>query len=182
MTPHAVSYITRIIKRDGSVKPFDPSKIESALLRAGQASGEFDAQEASRMTAMVALQRIMLNDNVAPNVEQIQDLVESVLYDAGYRQTLRAYIVYREQHQKLRRDRKTLVDVESSMNEYLHESNSKLLVVQPLKDDREGKDSKKPARAAVVMECFERDRCLVSEDDILDGLAAELGASGRALD
>jgi exopolyphosphatase/pppGpp-phosphohydrolase len=27
---------------------------------------------------------------------------------------------------------------------------------------------------AVVMECFERDRCLVSEDDILDGLAATL--------
>jgi exopolyphosphatase/guanosine-5'-triphosphate,3'-diphosphate pyrophosphatase len=35
---------------------------------------------------------------------------------------------------------------------------------------------------AVVMECFGRDRCLVSEDDILDGLAAELLASGRALD
>jgi len=32
---------------------------------------------------------------------------------------------------------------------------------------------------AVVMECFERDRCLVSEDDILDGLAAELLASTR---
>jgi exopolyphosphatase/guanosine-5'-triphosphate,3'-diphosphate pyrophosphatase len=35
---------------------------------------------------------------------------------------------------------------------------------------------------AVVMECFERDRCLVSEDDMLDGLAAELLASGRPLD
>jgi len=43
----------------------------------------------------------------------------------------------------------------SAMNDYLHESNSKLLVVQPLKDEREGKDSKAPARAAVVMECFE---------------------------
>ena len=32
---------------------------------------------------------------------------------------------------------------------------------------------------AVVMECFERNRCLVSEDDILDGLAAELLASAR---
>jgi len=29
------------------------------------------------------------------------------------------------------------------------------------------------------MECFERDRCLVSEDDMLDGLAAELLASTR---
>ncbi len=30
---------------------------------------------------------------------------------------------------------------------------------------------------AVVMACFGRDRCLVSEDDILDGLAADLLAS-----
>jgi anaerobic ribonucleoside-triphosphate reductase len=37
------------------------------------------------------------------------------------RKTLRAYIVYREQHKKLRSDRKTLVDVESSMNEYLQQ-------------------------------------------------------------
>ncbi len=43
----------------------------------------------------------------------------------------------------------------ASMNEYLHESNSKLLVIQPLKDERDGKDSRKPARAAVVMECFD---------------------------
>ena len=43
----------------------------------------------------------------------------------------------------------------AAMNEYLHESNSKLLVVQPLKDEREGKESRRPARAAVVMECFE---------------------------
>ncbi len=35
---------------------------------------------------------------------------------------------------------------------------------------------------AVVMECFERERCLVSEDDILDGIAAELLASARAHD
>jgi ribonucleoside-triphosphate reductase len=42
-----------------------------------------------------------------------------VLFEAGYRATLRAYIVYREQHKKLRTDRATLVDVESSINEYL---------------------------------------------------------------
>jgi hypothetical protein len=41
-----------------------------------------------------------------------------------------------------------------ALDEYLTESNSKLLVVQPLRDERE-KDSKKPARAALLMECFE---------------------------
>ncbi|MGF1581165.1 MAG: hypothetical protein ACFCD0_17505 [Gemmataceae bacterium] len=41
-----------------------------------------------------------------------------------------------------------------SLDEYLEESNSKLLVVQPLRDERE-KESKKPPRSAVMMECFE---------------------------
>uniref|UniRef100_UPI0032B11C4A ribonucleoside triphosphate reductase n=1 Tax=uncultured Stutzerimonas sp. TaxID=2901168 RepID=UPI0032B11C4A len=45
--------------------------------------------------------------------------VERVLMEAGYYDTARAYIVYRERHGRLRRDRKSLVDVASSMNEYL---------------------------------------------------------------
>ena len=36
-------------------------------------------------------------------------------------QTARAYIVYREQHTRLRADRKTLVDVAASINEYLEQ-------------------------------------------------------------
>ena len=39
--------------------------------------------------------------------------------DAGHFRSMRAYIVYREQHGRLRRDRKTLVEVATSMNEYL---------------------------------------------------------------
>lgn len=41
-----------------------------------------------------------------------------------------------------------------ALDEYLAESNSKLLVVFPLKDERE-KESKKPPRSAMVMEAFE---------------------------
>ncbi len=42
----------------------------------------------------------------------------------------------------------------AALDAYLAESNSKLLVVQPLKDERE-KESKRPARSALLMECFE---------------------------
>jgi hypothetical protein len=42
----------------------------------------------------------------------------------------------------------------AALDAYLAESNSKLLVVQPLRDERE-KESKKPPRAAILMECFE---------------------------
>ncbi len=119
MNAPAPSILTQIIKRDGSLEPFDAAKIESALLRAGHASGEFGEQQAAEMAAQAVLQRVRLHGHAAPHIEQIQDVVESVLYDYGYRQTLRAYIIYRTQHATLRQDAKTMVDVEASMNEYL---------------------------------------------------------------
>lgn len=121
MTPQAITFLTQVIKRDDSIKPFDPNKILSALLRAGQATGEFGHEEAEALTLQVVMQRVQLQSSTAPHIEQIQDAVEAVLFDAGYRRTLRAYVVYREQHKKLRHDRKTLVDVESSINEYLEQ-------------------------------------------------------------
>ncbi|MGE5651753.1 MAG: ribonucleoside triphosphate reductase [Bacillota bacterium] len=121
MTPRAITFLTHIIKRDGRTKPFDPNKILSALLRAGQATGEFGHEEAESLTLQTVMQRIQLQGSSAPHIEQIQDAVESVLFDAGYRKTLRAYVIYREQRKKLRSDRKTLVDVESSINEYLEQ-------------------------------------------------------------
>ena len=121
MTDNTFSLLSQIIKRNGSIKPFDSSKILSALARAGKATEEFDAQEAARLTEQVVLKKLLQIGNRVPHIEQIQDAVESALFDAGYRNTLRAYIVYREQHEKLRKDRKTLVDVEASMNEYLQQ-------------------------------------------------------------
>lgn len=43
--------------------------------------------------------------------------------------------------------------VASALDEYLHESQPKLLIVQPVRDERE-KDKAKPARAVLVMEVF----------------------------
>ena len=119
MTHKAISFLTQITKRDGSVKPFDMEKIESAILRAGRATGEYDAKVAHELALQAAFQRIRLQSHTAPHIEQIQDVVESLLFESGYRKTLRAFIVYREQHKKLRNDHKSLVDVESSINEYL---------------------------------------------------------------
>jgi hypothetical protein len=45
-------------------------------------------------------------------------------------------------------------DVLKALDNYLAESNSKLLVVMPLRDERE-KDSPRPPRSALLMECFE---------------------------
>ncbi|WP_256079543.1 ribonucleoside triphosphate reductase [Massilia sp. YIM B04103] len=120
MATDVVQITSNIIKRDGRSEAFDAAKITAALRSAGQASGEFNADEAEILCQQVLLRAATLTPS-RMSVEQVQDIVESVLYDAGHRKTLRAYVVYREQHSKLRQDRKSLVDVESSINEYLNQ-------------------------------------------------------------
>ena len=113
---------THVIKRDGAIRTFDLAKIAVALARAGQAAAEFDAARAQQLAQQGVLPRLQALGPVTPHIEQIQDAVEATLFDAGHRATLRAYIVYREQHRKLRDARRSLVDVESSMNEYLQQT------------------------------------------------------------
>ena len=114
--------ISHVIKRDGAVRDFDATKIIHALERAGQSTGELTPEAAREVTQRGVLPRLAALGGITPHIEQLQDAVECALFDAGYRVTLRAYIVYREQHRKLRETRKTLVDVESSMNEYLQQT------------------------------------------------------------
>lgn len=116
----AVSQPRSVVKRDGRVAPFDPAKIWSAIARAGQATGEFDETLASRLTGQVVKILAYKYQGNAPQIEAIQDVVEQVLVSNDFFKTARAYIVYRESHRRLRQDRKTMVDVEASINEYLN--------------------------------------------------------------
>lgn len=102
-------------KRDGRLVAFELNKIDAAIEAAGLATGEFDRATAKALAAQVL---VRLPQRVV-EVEQAQDAVERVLMEAGHYGTARAYIVYREQHGRLRRDRKAIVDVAASMNEYL---------------------------------------------------------------
>lgn len=110
-----------VMKRDGQQARFDDEKIFSAIQRAGLATGEFAKEEALRLTTQVLK---VLRHRYATRIleiEQIQDVVEQVLITSDHFQTARAYIIYREQHGKLRQDQKSMIDVESSMNEYLEQ-------------------------------------------------------------
>jgi ribonucleoside-triphosphate reductase len=111
-------HIQHILKRDGRVVAFDRDKIVQAIAAAGQSTGELDLAGAQALTdAVIAA----LADNPCPGVETIQNRVEEALVQAGHWRTARAYIVYREQHARLRSLRHTLVDVESAMEEYLEQ-------------------------------------------------------------
>lgn len=110
---------TRVVKRDSSIVAFDEECIREAIRRAGQAAGEFGLEEAAHLSTLVVKVLAHRFGGREAGIEAIQDVVEQTLIAADHFKTARAYIVYREQHRKLREDRKTLVDVASSVNEYL---------------------------------------------------------------
>ena len=91
-----------IKKRDGRVVPFDSSKITAAIAKAGSATSEFGEKEAKKLTLRVLTLAHELKLDPAPEVEQIQDIVEAVLLDSPFFKTAKAYILYREQHAQIR--------------------------------------------------------------------------------
>ncbi len=97
----------KVIKRDGQIVEFDSQKITNAICKASNVTKEIDQFTARRLTKNVIK---IVNDFVkekqsnleAPTVEEIQDIVEKVLLSSEYKQTAKSYILYREQHNKMR--------------------------------------------------------------------------------
>lgn len=113
--------ITSIIKRDGNIEPFNPEKIVIAISKAGSATGEFDTQVSKELVQSMVLPRINAKKGRAVSVEDVQDIVENVLFDTAFEKSYKAYTLYREDRRKSRETKKALIDVEKSMNEYLRQ-------------------------------------------------------------
>ncbi|MDR1068707.1 MAG: anaerobic ribonucleoside triphosphate reductase [Clostridiales Family XIII bacterium] len=84
-----------IAKRDGRRVPYDIRKIEDAIGKAMAAGGRHDAAENGELAAAVEARLAERFGGGAPDVETIQDMVESVLMDKGYPMVAKRYILYR---------------------------------------------------------------------------------------
>lgn len=96
----------KIKKRDGSTAKFQIKKIERALEKAMRASGEIKPHAPACIAKEVATKIKKENKstkNFIPSVEEVQDYVEQQLMKDGYFETAKGYILYREQHAKIRR-------------------------------------------------------------------------------
>jgi anaerobic ribonucleoside-triphosphate reductase len=91
-----------IKKRDGRKVKFNDRKIMSAIERAGLETGEFAEAEADKLAKKVLARAEKELTEKVPGVEQVQDIVEEVLLSSRYKKTAKAYIIYRDQHKKLR--------------------------------------------------------------------------------
>ncbi len=115
--------LKEVVKRDGEKHAFDAAKIALAIGKAGEATNEFGMDEAWLLTRQVVkVLKHKFAFGVIPAIEQIQDVVEQVLISSNYYKTARSYIIYREQRDKIRKDKRAVVDAISSINEYLDRS------------------------------------------------------------
>ena len=96
--------VTQIKKRNGNIVNFDKKKIAIAISKANKETNEDGMTVAVNDLVSKVIERLEYIEGVI-TVECIQDVVEDVLLDSDYKQTARAYIIYRErQKQKRERD------------------------------------------------------------------------------
>ncbi len=97
--------ILSIVKRNGSVVPFDADKIARAVEKAMHAAGEFESGAPERIAKAISQKLLVEKKSGAlstPTVEGVQDLVEAELMLQKFLATAKAYIIYREERTRLR--------------------------------------------------------------------------------
>ena len=105
----ATSNPKQIIKRDGTLVPFDFFKIRQAIAKANAnvPSETLTDRELDQLTSEVVSS---IDGYKIPEVEEIQDIVEVVLMENGVPLTAKAYIIYRSERTKIRDQKNGLMD------------------------------------------------------------------------
>jgi len=109
-----------IRKRDGRLVPFEDQKINRAIIKAVEAVGGRDFDKAADITRQVGgILNVLYKGGQSPTVENVQDLVEKILIENGHAQTAKAFILYRKQHETLRRTREFMQQSIDAIDSYL---------------------------------------------------------------
>ena len=120
-------FIKSVVKRSGEIADYDRTKIEKAIGKAIEAvEKQKDPDRASALTDRVEeklrLQLAGARAHSIPAIEEIQDIVESVLIEANEVEVAKAYILYRARHEAVRDAKNLMVDINKTMDGYLGQS------------------------------------------------------------
>ncbi len=120
-------FIKSVVKRSGEIASYDRTKIEKAIGKAIEAvTKQKNPKKAAELTDSVEEKlRLQMAGNRAhsiPAIEEIQDIVESVLIEAKEVEVAKAYILYRARHEALRDTKNLMVDINKTMDGYLGQS------------------------------------------------------------
>ena len=115
------STIKQIKKRDGRIVEFDIERITIAAKKALQATGAANKKLAQTISKDVLAELVKqgFGDEKIPDIEIVQDLVERSFIKRGLTKASKAYILYRAQHDSLRKSKQMMMDVQGLVADYL---------------------------------------------------------------
>ena len=109
---------TEIVKRNGEIASFNIEKIEHAIFKAMRSVGKPDRQRARILSVRVIEKMGEYVHNVTPGVEQIQDVVERVLFENEDFDTVKSYMLYRRQREQSRNAKELFGNIDA-VDDYL---------------------------------------------------------------
>lgn len=134
MEPQKIK-VKQIRKRDGRVVKFDRKKIVDVVMKAFRVTEEGNlrnAQDLARKAEHEIDKRFTVRNGGGkmkaeiPTVEEIQDIVEGLLIRENYVDTAKAFIIYRDQHRRLRENQEILKNSVDLVDDYLQEMDWKV--------------------------------------------------------
>lgn len=116
MATEVLSALRQVKKRNGEIIAFDKGKITSAILKAMNATGEGNIEEAQKISFEVDnLLKVKYRSGGIPDIEEIQNIVERRLVASEFFNVARAYILYREKRAELRTQTKEIPEEVKSL-------------------------------------------------------------------
>ncbi|GMO45647.1 MAG: ribonucleoside triphosphate reductase [Treponemataceae bacterium] len=120
-------FIKHVVKRSGEVNDYDRRKIFNAISKAIEAvEKRANPGKAESLTGAVEdkLRDLMRprHENSIPAIEEIQDIVETVLIERQEVAIAKAYILYRARHEAIRDAERLMLDINETMDGYLSQS------------------------------------------------------------
>ena len=160
--------IVNIKKRDGRVVNFTHSKISNAIYKALVVAGKADYPLAERLANRVIEKMVQSGygstGKVAiASVEDVQDMVESILIEEGLSETAKAYILYRHERRKVRDEKMRILNkkVLDEVDKVFDINSLRVLAARYLLRDNNGEIIEGPKQM------FERVAILVTLPDVL---------------
>lgn len=101
-----MSNLTHVIKRSGARVPFNRERIANAIYRAAVATGGRNKNRTEYLADQVISDLEKKHPaGYEPHIEEIQDTVEKILIKNGHARVAKAYILYREESSRRRREK-----------------------------------------------------------------------------
>ena len=98
-----MSKIKEVIKRNGTIVPFNPERIMNAIYRSAVSVGGRDKKISKDLADKVIVElESRVQEGFKPNIEEVQDVVEKVLIDNGHATVAKEYILYRQERKENR--------------------------------------------------------------------------------